>query len=237
MLRTTHLAVLLAALGCAAAAGGADPAPAGRDTPPREVVVFAAGTNGYASFRIPAVVAGAKGTPPAVASDATDRARHGLAALERALADDAPPVSWRLWYEGVAEAEEAIHLGTAGVADEAFWAPVHAYATRHRAPPPVTAALDLLHGIGAWDWPRVIRAAPVLAEAQRTNTPWVSAELLRDAVVTAHLRQGDPAEARAWLARLTRPERTTDPAYNLRTRLLSWYVADAMAQAPRTAND
>jgi len=62
VLRTTHLVVLLAALVCAAAAGGAEPAPAGRDTPPREVVVFAAGTNGYASFRIPAVVASAKGT-------------------------------------------------------------------------------------------------------------------------------------------------------------------------------
>lgn len=64
-------AALLAALCCAATAGGAEPAPApapaGRDAPPREDVVFAAGTNGYAAFRIPAVVAGAKGTLLALA--------------------------------------------------------------------------------------------------------------------------------------------------------------------------
>ena len=58
-------AALLAAL-CCAAVSGAEPAPApspaGRDAPPRELVLFAADTNGYKSFRIPAVVTGAKGT-------------------------------------------------------------------------------------------------------------------------------------------------------------------------------
>ncbi len=57
---------LLTALCCVAAPWSAEPAPApspgGLAAAPRELVLFTAGTNGYASFRIPAVVVGAKGT-------------------------------------------------------------------------------------------------------------------------------------------------------------------------------
>lgn len=59
-------AALLAALCCSTPGTAAEPAPAptpaGPDAPPRELVLFAAGTNGYASFRIPAVIATAKCT-------------------------------------------------------------------------------------------------------------------------------------------------------------------------------
>lgn len=57
---------LLIVLCCVAVVHAAEPAPAprpvGRDSAPRETTVFAAGTHGYASFRIPAVIASAKGT-------------------------------------------------------------------------------------------------------------------------------------------------------------------------------
>ena len=54
---------LVVALCCAVAARSADPpTPTGRDAPARETVLFTAGTDGYASYRIPVVVAGAKGT-------------------------------------------------------------------------------------------------------------------------------------------------------------------------------
>ncbi len=57
---------LLVTLCCAAAVWSAEPAPApspgGRDAPSREVVLFTAGTEGYASFRIPAVIVGKEGT-------------------------------------------------------------------------------------------------------------------------------------------------------------------------------
>ncbi|HEU5175691.1 MAG TPA: fused MFS/spermidine synthase [Gemmatimonadaceae bacterium] len=167
-------------------------------------------------------------------ADSTDdqaaRARQVLALLDASLASPRPPESWRSWLEMVLTAEASLHLGTAGVADEAFWRPVLAHAEKHRAPAGARAALQFLHGIAAWDWPGVIAAAPVLAAAQRANQPWVEPGVLRDGVVTAYLRQGNPAEARRWLGMLTLPNRTADPAYTLRTRLMYWYIAQASGQ-------
>src|SRR5688572_22851846 len=52
---------LLVALCCAATAWSAEP-PAARNAPAQETVLFTAGTDGYASYRIPVVISGAKGT-------------------------------------------------------------------------------------------------------------------------------------------------------------------------------
>jgi len=134
----------------------------------------------------------------------------------------------------VGEIEEALHMGTAGVADEAFWQPVFAYAQRHGAPAETRAALDLVYGMARWDWPRVLAAAPTLIEAQRTNRAWVNPDVLREAVVTAHLRMGNPEEARVWLGRLTLPPRATNAAHDFRTKVLFWYIAE---QRGLTADD
>jgi len=76
MLKSPALCAALAALAAlAASAPGRHPAdpPAGVGAgAPEEVVVFAAGKDGYASFRIPAVVAGAKGTLLAFAEGRKD---------------------------------------------------------------------------------------------------------------------------------------------------------------------
>ncbi|MBA3891511.1 MAG: hypothetical protein H0X64_13370, partial [Gemmatimonadaceae bacterium] len=166
-----------------------------------------------------------KYTAPA-GSDELGRAQYDVALVDALVASPAPPADWRAWFATVATAEERLHLGTAGVADERFWAPVLAYAARHQAPRELQASLDLLYGAAAWDWQRVLRAEGPLAEAQLANRAWANPEMLRDAVVAAHLRQGDPAAARRSLGRLTLPSRSTDPAYNFRTQLLFWYIAD-----------
>lgn len=155
------------------------------------------------------------------------RLRQQQVQLDAVLASPRAPADWRNWFSLVAEVEEGLHVGTAGVADDRFWRPVLAYADRHRAPRPARASLELLYGVATWDWPRITRAAPVLHAAQSEGDPWVNPEMLRDAAVVAYLRQRDPERALAALGRLSLPPGETDAAYDFRTRLLFWYVADA----------
>ena len=163
------------------------------------------------------------------------RLRQQQVQLDAVLAAPRPPADWRVWLELVTEVEQGLHIGTAGVADEAFWQPVLAYAARHDAPTAARAALDLLYGIAIWDWPRVTRAAPLLVGAQRAGSSWVSDGILRDAAVVAFLRQGNPRYAREVLRRWTLTADKTEAAYEYRTQLLFWYVERAVAEGSATA--
>jgi len=137
-----------------------------------------------------------------------------------------PPSDWDKWLAEALAVEHMLHFGTAGVADERFYADVRAFARRAGAPAPVRDALDFHHGLAAWDWREVLDASSRLVPTSRTRARPVSSELLRDGAVVAALKLGDAARARRLLAELTPRGDPADLAFRLRTRLLAAHAAD-----------
>jgi spermidine synthase len=144
--------------------------------------------------------------------------------LNDAMAAGKPPVDWRVWVQLVAGVDEALHGGTTGVADTAFYASVRSYLARASAPPRARAAIDFLHGLSAWDFAESARAADTLLAAAAGGEVWLDGDVLRDGTVISRLMTGDRAGAEAAYRLLLR--RSTRSASDLRTRLLYSYVAD-----------
>jgi hypothetical protein len=116
------------------------------------------------------------------------------------------------------------------VADDAFYAPLLAYMMAVRAPSEAIAAITYSRALASWDWPRVIVAGDTLTRAYLTGVDWVPADMLRDGVVVAQLRLGDPIAARRTAAMLARFS-ARDPE-SLRSMLLeSYLVAEEQARA------
>jgi predicted membrane-bound spermidine synthase len=128
--------------------------------------------------------------------DAKGRVRLDL--LRRVLAGSTPPADWRLWVENVRESERLIHGGTAGVADEPFYARLRAYEQRVNAPPAARAAVDFLHGLASWDFTEASRAGQALIDARlHDRVDWLPISLVRNGVVVARIQLGDFEGARA----------------------------------------
>ncbi|HYD51497.1 MAG TPA: fused MFS/spermidine synthase [Gemmatimonadaceae bacterium] len=164
--------------------------------------------------------------PFAVIDARYDSAAHSLSQL-RALArgNVAPPASWRLWLDQVRAVERVLHLGTAGVADERFYAEVRDYARRAAAPPGVHDALAFHHGLAAWDWREASESAERLLLGRAAGSTWVPVDQLRDGAVVAALRLGDRAGALRIVAQLASDTRDLGTAFHLRTRLLQAHAA------------
>ncbi len=152
---------------------------------------------------------------------ATARAR----AVDRMLASSEPPVEWHLWVETVRDAEETRAGGRMGVADTAFYAAVEGALGRQSPPAEARAAVEFLHGLAAYDFPRVVEASARLLQAARAGDLWLPADLLRDGSVVACLRTGDVRGARAALAVLT--PRSQQEVSDLRPQLLEAWVRAA----------
>jgi spermidine synthase len=154
--------------------------------------------------------------------------------LDRLAASGRPPSDWRVWFDEVADAESDLHRGTAGVADEQFYGSILRYARAQRPPREAIAALEFLHGLAAWNFPEVLAASPVLEAAQRAGRPWVSAELLRDGTVAAHLATGDASGARRRMQQLSPLAEQADDAYRFRSRLIYSYILFAERERKET---
>ena len=185
------------------------------------------------------------GVPRLAAAEVSARVRHGVTAdaspdvmrslermqtLDRLLASNAPPTEWHLWVQSVAAAEQTLHGGAAGIADTAFYARLHAYLARTRAPREVRAAVDFLEGLAAWDFAKASEAANPLVIAAARGDLWLDPDMLRDGAVVAKLQSGDVEAARAALRVLAPLSRR--PASDLRSRLLVAYVVTAGVTDP-----
>jgi spermidine synthase len=155
-------------------------------------------------------------------------------ALERLLASNEAPVDWRQFVTSVSEVEAA-RAGTAsGVADEPYFGRVRSYIARQKAPAPVLASVDFIHGLASWNFAAVVRASAVLVPLAEAGEHWLSPNVLREGAVAAHLRLGDAAGARTALQRLGgAPGRANG---DMRGQLLAASVAAAEeAQRPPVA--
>lgn len=150
-------------------------------------------------------------------------ARHLQYLLDAAFAAGSGPDDWHAWFSDWLTAERDLHGGTAGVADEAFFARTDAFLARHAAPREVQEAVAFVHGLAGWDFAAVARAGEALAGQSRE---WVPPDALRDGLTVARLRLGDVQGAKlAWQSLADRSQR---PDADLRTLLVRAHLEDAL---------
>ncbi len=141
------------------------------------------------------------------------------------LEADHTPSSWEFWLEQANAVDRLRSGGTAGTADEPFYAALTRFMDRHRAPEPVRDVVAFRHGIASWNFAEADAAAgrlmPVVLEEHR----WISSDELRDGLVIARLHLRDTAGARQALGALEKF--SGRPAGDLRSMLLEAYVRTA----------
>jgi spermidine synthase len=208
------------------------PVPFGDETEPavriRRTELLALG----AALRAGVIPADTGPAATATGADALRRARHDKAAIGLQIATKSAPANWELWLADVLAIDDALHNGTAGVADTLWYAQLRSYLTAADAPERAQRMVAFLEAVRAWDWPTVITQGERLIElgAERPLAP-VPADLLRDALVVAHLTTGDAAAARRVFDLLA--GRTGRPVGDLRTRLLQSWISAAEGESPR----
>jgi predicted membrane-bound spermidine synthase len=145
--------------------------------------------------------------------------------LESFYATRLGPGDWNLFIRMALESERDFHVGTSGVADERFYRSLFEYLRVARAPSEAVAAIAYAYALATWDFERARQAGDTLVAALKAGREWVPADVLRDGLVTANLRVGDPAGARRALEELRRF--STRSAESLRSLLLEAYVVTA----------
>ncbi|MDH5590708.1 MAG: hypothetical protein OEZ37_11730, partial [Gemmatimonadota bacterium] len=135
------------------------------------------------------------------------------------------PGDWMTFMQSFDEVERNLHWGTAGWVDEPFYEATYRYLDAVDAPPEVRAGVDLMYGIGKWDFPRAAAAADILVGRVAMGTPWVRPTVLLDAAVLAYLETGRPDDAARALQQLRGP--AGRPPDNLRMRLIDAWIEEA----------
>ena len=138
------------------------------------------------------------GSPDTLRGEAEfDQALFNQSMLDGLFASGKKPSDWGLWARAMFMVERVVHTGTAGVVDEKFYAPIYAYLGKVNAPPDIVDAVDFMHALAAWDYPRLAVAGDrVIEHTLKTKRALMSPETLRDATVFAKLATNDVAGAR-----------------------------------------
>jgi predicted membrane-bound spermidine synthase len=144
--------------------------------------------------------------------------------LEAYFASRIAPSNWRHFVNLALEVERDVHGAAAGDADEQFYSALFAYMTAAKAPPVAVAAISYSHALASWDWKRALTSGDTLTRAHIAGEDWVPVDFLRDGLIVASLRLGDPAGARRNSSALAAHAR--DPE-TLRSMMLESYLVDA----------
>ncbi len=142
--------------------------------------------------------------------------------LERVSSGSRPPADWHAWMDAVLVADADLHTGTAGVVDSAFFSRLRQFVARAGAPVEARAAIDFLHGIGAWNWAETLVSARAL-ESSKDSLVWIPNVLLRNGTVVALIKLREYEKAKEAL-RVFAP-RTVDDSF--REVLLGSYLVYA----------
>ncbi|HEX6435372.1 MAG TPA: hypothetical protein VFZ87_14080, partial [Gemmatimonadales bacterium] len=135
------------------------------------------------------------------------------------------PTDWELWLQQSKRVDYLRNSGTAGTADEQFYASLYRFIDRHRAPPVVRDVVTFRHGLAAWNFPQAAAAGERLIPMASAKRGWIAGDELRDGLVIARLHLGDISGARQAHDSLARYSRR--PATDLRSLLLTSYVKAA----------
>jgi hypothetical protein len=140
------------------------------------------------------------------------------------------PTDWELWLQQSKRMDYLRNSGTAGSADEQFYASLYRFIDRHGAPAVVRDVVTFRHGVAAWNFTQAAVAGERLIPMASSKRGWISGDELRDGLVIARLHLGDVAGARQALDSLARYSRR--PATDLRSQLLNAYVKAAEKDHP-----
>jgi predicted membrane-bound spermidine synthase len=173
-------------------------------------------------------------------SAALDSMRFRQNSLASFYASKKAPSDWRSFTWMALQAERDLHDGTAGVADETFYRPLFEYLRVAKAPSQAIAAVQFAHALSVWDFTAASEAGDTLMKGVETRMLWVPVEFLRDGLVIAKLRRGDPLGARKVYHTLTDYYPVGIPA--LRSLLVESYLraaeqASSTAEGPRPRLD
>ncbi len=162
--------------------------------------------------------------------DARD-ARQRKWELDIGLAAGTPPPDWKRWTNSALEVERYIHAGTAGVADEQYYASLAAFMTRAHAPAQAHQSIAFRHALAVWDFKAASALADSLTPAALALDGWTSTDEVREGGVVAKLRLGDAGGARKLWVKLSPV--ATRSADALRSLLLDSYLIDAYRKTTR----
>jgi spermidine synthase len=175
-----------------------------------------------------------RNAPPAMLDTITDAELRAdlyrLQLFERNMATGAAPTDWHLWVQDFFAAEENVHGGSAGMADEQFYGAVRAYLTRAHAPAEARNAVDYMHGLAAWSWDEVDRAGEQLVSSmEKDKRSWAPTQLLREGLVVSRLMHGDKAGVRRVFRRLSQ---FSDGTPTFRDRILAAHALEESSPRP-----
>src|SRR5947208_2891467 len=117
--------------------------------------------------------------------------------FEALISARTPPSDWRRWVTLLFAVDRDVHGGSPGSVDAAFYRQVDAFVSRVNAPLGVRQSVQFLKAADGWDFEVVQRIGDELIRKMRNCETWFSADYLRDATVSAHLKNGDLTGGRA----------------------------------------
>ena len=130
-------------------------------------------------------------------------ALYRLDRFQHTMSSGTAPVDWHLWAQDFLSVEEDLHSGSAGVADEPFYAEVRAFLERAHAPVEAHAVIDFMHGVATWSWDEVDRAAiPLVLAMEQKHEIWIPVQTVREAVVVSRLQHGNARDVGGVYGRL-----------------------------------
>jgi hypothetical protein len=141
---------------------------------------------------------------------------------QSAIAANRAPAGWRLWLDQAGDMERLVSGGTAGIADEEFYAGLRRAMNRHGAPAPVRDVVAFRHAMALWKFAEASEVGERLAPLIMAGERWMPPDELRDDLVMARLHIKDVAGARRAYDALT-PLSIRPPA-ELRSQLLTSYL-------------
>ena len=149
------------------------------------------------------------------------------------LSSNQPPGNWELWLDQANTIDRLRNGGTAGVADEEFYANLKRYMDRFNAPQVARDVVTFRHAVTSWRFAEAAEAGERLLPVVTSQRRWIGADEFRDGLVLAKLHLRDATGAQRRFYQLA-PLSTRGPA-DLRSQLLEAYVTTAAQSQPNVA--
>jgi hypothetical protein len=150
--------------------------------------------------------------------------RQHRRSFDTLISTSSPPPDWHRWVSLLFEVDRDVHSGSSGSLDTTFYRPIDGFLNRVGAPPSVRQSVQFLKAADGWDFEAVQRIGDELIRKAKEGDVWIPVDYLRDATVSAHLKNGDVDGARAAFdALLPMVSRGADA--DLRTRLLRAHIS------------
>ena len=189
---------------------------------PATEIVRAAALTRAARLRLARTYGAREITPDSLVRETASRVDE----FEQELAARTRPDDWNVWLTRFDVVEKGLHAGTAGVADEDFYGRVRGFLQAVKAPSGPVAAVDLYHGMAAWDFAEASRAGDSLIAQLKGGARWIPTEVVRRGTAVARLRMDDVNGA----ARVYTSLATINGGWTMTDAILEAYIQSRLSE-------